>query len=460
MNHSEYQSPYSWRYASKEMKEVWSLAQTRLSWRKNWVVLATVQSEYGLVTKDQVDELSSQAPNVNIQRSLEIEAEIHHDLMAEIKMFAEQCPLAGGIIHLGATSMDIEDNATALQLKLANSIIISKLSQLLILFADKIEKYAGLVVMGHTHIQPAEPTTLGYRFAFYAQDLFYDLKQLKNYQVLGKGFKGAVGTGASYGELIGVDELENFELKLESLLGIKFFDITNQVSPRRQEFQILSILASIGSTLHKIAFDQRILQSPTYGELAEPFGKKQVGSSAMPFKKNPITAEKINSLARSLAQFPRVAWDNAANSLLERTLDDSANRRSLLAEAYLILDELLIASHRTLKNLIVNTEAINRNLAVYGPFSATESIMMAAVKNGGNRQKLHEILRNYSLESWDVIKNGGDNPLPNILTSSTILREYLSKEEIESKLDVRSHVGFAEKKSIALSKSIRAEIKS
>ena len=200
-----------------------------------------------------------------------------------------------------------------------------------------------LPLIALTHLQPAEPSTLGYRLASYAQDLLEDWHMLRERRqsLRGKGFKGAVGTGASYAELIGAENLAGFEQRLSEQLGLPFYPVATQVYPRKQDYRVLSALAGLGGSLYKFAFDLRILQSPSLGELSEPFGKKQVGSSAMPFKRNPISAEKIDSLARSLAQMPRVAWDNAAHSLLERTLDDSANRRSLLPEAFLITDELL-----------------------------------------------------------------------------------------------------------------------
>ncbi|MBT4002186.1 MAG: adenylosuccinate lyase, partial [Chloroflexi bacterium] len=319
MDHNKYQSPYTWRYGSEEIRQIWSEENKRLFWRKLWVALAEAQQEFGLVSKEQVKDLSDHAAQIDIPRALEIESEIHHDLVAELKTFAEQSTIGGGIIHLGATSMDIVDNADALRIKQSLEFILEGIKDLLSLLTNLIEEHANLQVMGHTHIQPAEPTTLGYRFAQYAQDIFLDYNNiLQLHETLkGKGFKGAVGSGAAFSDLIGKDNLDKFEQILSDKIGLNFFNITTQTYPRKQDYQISSAIAGLGASLHKMAFDIRILQSPPFGEISEEFSKNQVGSSAMPFKRNPINAEKINSLSRLLAQMPRVAWDNAANSLLE-----------------------------------------------------------------------------------------------------------------------------------------------
>jgi adenylosuccinate lyase len=343
MDYEVYQSPFSWRYGSTEMRQVWSEVNKRRIWRKLWVMLAAVQAEFGLVKQKQVEDLKNHADSVDIERALQIEAEIQHDLMAELKTFAEQAPAGGSILHLGATSMDIEDNADVLRMRQSLELILESLHELLLIFAAQIDAWAEVPLIAFTHIQPAEPSTLGYRMATYAQDLLMDWEHLSQLQsgLRGKGFRGAVGTSASYADLMGKENLEAFERRLSEELELEFFPVTTQVYPRKQDFWVLSALASLGASLYKFAFDLRILQSPPIGELSEPFGVKQVGSSAMPFKRNPVNAEKIDSLARVLAQFPRLAWDNAAHSLLERTLDDSANRRTLLPEAFLIADELL-----------------------------------------------------------------------------------------------------------------------
>lgn len=454
MDFENYQSPYSWRYGSKPMRRIWSEHNKRLIWRKLWVALAEAQAEFGLVNDEQISDLKAQAGNIDIRRALEIEAEIHHDLMAEIKTFAEQCPIGGRILHLGATSMDIVDNTDALRVKQSIRVIQIILTKLLVELLTLVEKYADTPIIALTHIQPAEPSTLGYRFAVYAQDLLTDWEYLASLDAVykGKGFKGAVGTAAAYTDLIGLDNFELFERLLSRKIGLEFFPIATQTYTRKQDYHLLHILASIGSTLYKFAFDLRILQSPPFGEWSEPFKEKQVGSSAMPFKRNPINAEKINSLGRMLAQMPRIAWDNAAHSLFERTLDDSANRRSLLPEAFLITDEMLTVTHKLIKGLVINSHALSANLQTYAPFAATEKILMLAVKRGGDRQELHELIREHSMVAWQEIQEGAGNPLSRRLLEDQKILSYLSSEEIQQMLDLQAHTGIAAERAKQISK--------
>ncbi len=455
-----YQSPYSWRYGSAEMRRTWSEHHKRLLWRKIWVVLAEVQCEYGLVRPEQAADLRAHMNNINLPRAMEIEAEIQHDLMAEVHTFAEQATLGGGIIHFGATSMDVEDNADALRLLQSLDLTLETLRGLLAVLSSLIDRYADTALIAFTHIQPAEPSTLGYRLAQYAQDLLSDLLNLRTVRIgiKGKGFKGAVGTGASYAELIGIDELANFESQLSAKLNLPFYPVASQTYPRKQDYTILAALAGMGQSLYKMAFDLRLLQSPPIGELSEPFGSKQVGSSAMPFKRNPIKAEKIDSLGRYLAQLPRVAWDNAAHSLLERTLDDSANRRTILPEAFLAADEMLNTARSILAGLQVDENALARNLGIYGPFAATERVMMAAVKAGASRQDMHELIRGQAMQAWESIRNGEPNPLAANLAVDTQILRFLTLDQVMELMDYRSHLGDAPKRSRELVKTIQREI--
>jgi adenylosuccinate lyase len=381
-------------------------------------------------------------------------------LVAELRVFAEQSKLGGGILHLGATSTDIEDNADALRLRSALDLLLESLTGLLRTLSRLIEAWADTPLIAFTHLQPAEPSTLGYRLASYAQDLLSDYEILRELRtsVRGKGFKGAVGTGAGFAELIGGQQLPGFEARLSEKLDLPFFEIATQVYPRKQDYQVVSALAGIGASLYKLAFDLRILQSPLVGELGEPFGENQVGSSAMPFKRNPIRAEKIDSLARYLASLPRLAWDNAAHSLLERTLDDSANRRILLPEACLATDEILRTSNSILSRLRVDETAMARNLTVYGPFAATERLLMALVKAGGDRQEFHERLRTLAMQAWDTVQSGGENPLPGLLVRDSHILKYLSKKAILERMDVRSHLGDAPRRARALAMSIQESL--
>lgn len=460
MTHPDpYVSPFTWRYGSPEMRELWSELYARRLYRRIWVAMARVQSHYGLVTTEQVADLEAHAEEVDFARSLEIEASIRHDVMAEIRAFAEQCPVGGGIIHLGATSMDVRDNATALQIRDALELLLPKLDALLLAFADQIERRADHPCIGFTHIQPAEPTTVGYRLAAYAQDLLIDRTDLVRVRAewRGKGFKGAVGTSASYQLLLeGRTDPATFEAEIMTELGLPAWPVANQTYPRRQDWAVLTALSGMGSTLYRFAFDLRILQNPTIGEWAEPFGKQQVGSSAMPFKRNPIRAENVNSLARHLAQLPRVAWDDAAHSLLERTLDDSANRRIILPEAFLIADELLGTVTRLVRDLRINEAAIARTLDIYGPFAGVEPLLMRLVKAGADRQGMHEILREVAMQAWSKVETGEPNPLVELLATDNRLLTHLDATTIRASLNARDYVGDAPERALALAQRIHS----
>ena len=456
-----YLSPFTWRYGTPAMRRLWSETNKRLLWRQVWVALAEVQSEYGVVKPEQAADLRRHMTEIDLPRALEIEADIQHDLMAEVRTFAGQCPVGGGTIHLGATSMDIEDNTDALRLRAGLELLLQSLSSLLQTMSLLIEKWADTPLMAFTHLQPAEPSTLGYRLALYGQDLLQDYQAIGKQAsgIRGKGFKGAVGTSAAYAELLGADKLAEFEKKLSRKLDLPFYPVASQVYPRKQDYDVVSVLAGLGASLYKLAFDLRLLQSPPIGELAEPFGEKQVGSSAMPFKRNPIRSEKINSLARFLASLPRIAWDNAAHSLLERTLDDSANRRILLPEACLAADELLRTANSIFSKLCVDEAAIARNLALYGPFAATERVLMALVKAGANRQDMHERIRSHALKAWEILSRGGENPLADDLCRDAELTEYLSEQDIRPLMVARSHLGDAPERARALAKAIQEIVK-
>jgi adenylosuccinate lyase len=442
------------------MRCLWSEAYKRQIWRQLWVALAEVQSEFGLVQPEQVDDLRAHVDDVDIPRALEIEAEIHHDLMAELKCFAEQALLGGPILHLGATSTDIEDNADVLRIRQSLDLIQEGLRNLLLEFASRIDAWADAPLIAFTHLQPAEPSTLGYRLATYAQDLLMDWEEITRVRALlrGKGFKGAVGTGASYAELFSVDKMADFEQQLSERLNLPFYPVATQVYPRKQDYQVISSLASMGASLYRFAFDLRILQSPPLGEWSEPFGSRQVGSSAMPFKRNPVNAEKIDSLARLLAQYPRLAWDNAAHSLLERTLDDSANRRTMLPEAFLIADEILNVVRRILGGLEINRSAMARNLSTYGPFAAIERLLMALSKAGANRQVMHERLRNHSMDAWSAIKSGKPNPLVDDISQDPEIYCYLPESRLRLFMDVSHYLGDAPQRAHDLAMVVRENL--
>ena len=452
-------SPFGWRYGSDAMRSLWSEAHKRRLWRRVWVALAEAQAEVGLVTPAQVDDLRAHADQIDIARAHQIEAEIHHDVMAEIKTFAEQCPVGGGIIHLGATSADIQDNADALLLRQALTLVLERLAEVLTALADQIERWAGTPCMGFTHLQPAEPTTVGYRLAQYAQDLLLDWEELARLraEVRGKGFKGAVGTSASYAQLLAGSGISpaDMEARVMARLGLEAYPVSTQTYPRKQDWRVLNGLAGLAASLYRMAFDLRLLQSPPLGEWHEPFGAKQVGSSAMPFKRNPINAENIDSLARLMAALPRVVWDNAAHSLLERTLDDSANRRVVLPQAFLAADELLRRAGRILRGLRVNEAAVARNLATYGVFAATERLLMALVRAGADRQAMHERIREHSMAAWAALQSGEPNPLVERLCADPEITRYLPPDRARELLDARAHIGDAPARAQEMAQRVR-----
>ncbi len=461
-NYETYISPFTWRYGSGAMRQIWSEENKRLLMRRVWVALATAQYQAGLVTAEQVTDLQAHMAAIDIPRALEIEKETRHDVMAEIRTFAEQCAVGGGIIHWGATSADITDNVDALRLRDAAVLIQAQLKELLLILAQKIEETAVIPTMAHTHIQPAEPTTLGYRFAVYAQDLLDDYHDLQTLigKIRGKGLKGAVGTQASYDELLADVAMSPAEMEAIAMaqLDLPYFPIATQTYTRQQDLRIQQVLAGIAASLHKFAMDFRVLQSPPFGEWAEPFGKKQVGSSAMPFKRNPINTENICSLARYVAGLPAVAWDNASQAILERSLDDSANRRVFQAEGFLATDEMLQRAIRVLKDMVIDETAVARNMETYGPFAATERVLMALVAAGGSRQDGHEWIRNASLQAWAALRDGQVNPLVDLLIANENITQYLTPDEVRGLMDANAHTGTAVTRATDFAKLVREEI--
>jgi adenylosuccinate lyase len=458
-SHDTFISPFTWRYGSAEMRHIWSEQHKRQLMRQVWLALATAQNQAGLVSDEQLSDLQTQVDNIDIARALEIEKETQHDVMAEIRTYAEQCPKGGGIIHWGATSADITDNVDALRLREAALHLRDQLMQLLENLAEKIEETAVIPTMAHTHIQPAEPTTLGYRFAVYAQDLLEDLNNLQSLiaNLRGKGLKGAVGTQASYAELLAGTGISSQEMEsiAMSKLNLPVFPIATQTYTRQQDLRIQQVLAGIAASLHKFALDFRVLQSPPFGEWAEPFGKKQVGSSAMPFKRNPINTENICSLARYIAGLPAVAWDNASQAILERSLDDSANRRLFQAEGFLATDEILRRANRIVAEMVIDEEAIARNMAIYGPFAATERVLMAMVSAGGSRQDGHEWIRELSLAAWAALRQGEPNPLIELMSADKRIGQYLEPDQIEALMDATAHTGTAVSRAQAMAQTVR-----
>lgn len=457
--HNTFISPFTWRYGSQEMRHIWSEVHKRRLMRQVWVALAAAQHEAGLVSAEQLAALESKVDEVVIDRALELERETRHDVMAEIRAFAEQCPAGAKIIHLGATSADITDNVDVLRLRQAGRLLAHQLETLLGHFANQIEAHATLPIMAYTHIQPAEPTTLGYRLAGYAQDLLENWQQLQTLlaNLRGKGLKGAVGTQASFQQLLAGTPISAQELEATVMarLALPYFSIASQTYPRQQDLHIQQWLAALAASLHKFALDFRLLQSPTIGEWREPFGRQQVGSSAMPFKRNPIQCENICSLARYVASLANVAWENASQAILERSLDDSANRRIFQAESFLATEEMLLKANQVVAGMVIDRPAVERNLATFGPFAATERVLMALVRAGADRQEGHEWIRQVSLQAWEQMGREGQNPLLDLLLSRPEIGQFLSESQIREAMNVEHHLGTAGERAWQFAQTVR-----
>jgi adenylosuccinate lyase len=459
MNDTTYASPFSWRYARAELRELFSERERRKLWRAVWIALAESQLRSGLVSQPELDDLRAHGTDIDLAAALAIEQEIGHDLMAEIRVFAQQATVGGGKIHLGATSMDVEDTVEMYRLRLALGYLQTSLDMLLQDFAAQIDAHAQTVCMGYTHLQPAEPTTIGYRLAVYAQDLLIDRVALMfaRAELTAKGIRGAVGTSASYARLLAGSGRTPAEQEAEILAAFDLSarDVATQTYPRKLDYLLLAQLAGMGASLSKFAADVRILGSPGFGELFEPFGNKQVGSSAMPFKRNPVLSERIDSLARLLPAYAGVAWQNAATNYLERTLDDSANRRTILPEALMCADELLSLARKVVTGLRVDERRVAENLRTYGPFSGTEAVLMDAAKAGADRQELHAAIRESAMTAYEALARGETNPLARLIADDERISRFVDPAEIRVQLDPTGHIGDAAQRARRLAARIR-----
>ena len=444
-----YLSPFTWRYGSPRMRNMFSEVERRTAWRRVWLALAEGEQELGLMSKAELEDIraASGKDRVDVTAAHELEGSIRHDLMAELRVFAGQAKKGGGKLHLGATSADIEDNADMMTYIMALDLVLADIGGCLSEARRRIVEFKGTVCMGWTHLQPAEPTTVGYRFANHAQDLVLDVRVIESVRALlsGKGVKGAVGTSASYKELAGSDsKVRGLEEKVMQKLGIPSLEVATQTYPRKLDYLILLALASVAQSCHKFGLDLRVMQSPAFGELSEPIRGEQVGSSAMPFKRNPVLAERMCSLARLVAVLPGVGFSNAANSILERTLDDSAARRIVMPEAFIAIDECLGIYRELMGGVRVYPSMIRRNLARYGPFAGTEAVMMKAVQRGADRQKVHEAIRKKSFAAWETVMQGRPNPIVRLLASEREISSRVSPRELKTLMKPEAHVGDAE----------------
>ena len=409
---SSYVSPLAVRFATPEMLENFSDLKKFRTWRRIWIALAEAQHELGLpVTREQIDELKAHRDDINFDAAREYERQFRHDVMAHVHAYGDLCPTARPIIHLGATSCEVGDNADVLILRDAMRIVRKKLVNVIDRLAVFAEEYRDMPTLGWTHYQPAQLTTVGKRAALWLLDLCMDLEELERRiaTLQLRGVKGTTGTQASYLELFGGDEAKVLQLEERVARKLDFdrcLPVTGQTYTRKVDFQILGALSGIGQSAHKFANDMRLLHN--LRELEEPFGKSQIGSSAMAYKRNPMRCERITGLARFLICLqPNTAF-TAATQWLERTLDDSSNRRLSLSEAFLSADAVLNIMLNVVSGIVVNKAMIDRNIARELPFMTTEAILMAAVKAGGDRQELHERIRQHSMTVARALREGAE----------------------------------------------------
>ena len=406
-----YESPLSSRYASAEMKYIFSPDRKFTTWRKLWVALAESEMELGLpVTQAQVDEMKAHITDIDYDDARRHEERVRHDVMAHVLAYGDVCPNARGIIHLGATSCYVTDNADILMLRDAIALIRKKLIEVMRRLAKFAMEYRALPTLGYTHLQPAQLTTVGKRACLWLQDLYMDLNELddaaKAVKLLGN--RGATGTQLSFMELFdgNGDRVDELEQRIAEKMGMTaVFDVSGQTYPRKLDSRVLSMLSAIAQSAYKFAQDLRLLQS--FREMEEPFEKEQIGSSAMAYKRNPMRSERICALARHIMTLTQDAQMTASTQWFERTLDDSANRRLSLPEAFLAADAVLELYANVAGGLVVYEKMITRRVNENLPFMATEDIMMEAVRMGADRQAIHERLRVHSQAAATRMKRDG-----------------------------------------------------
>ncbi|MDK2878110.1 MAG: adenylosuccinate lyase [Thermoanaerobacteraceae bacterium] len=438
-----YENPLIERYASKEMLTNFSPQKKFETWRKLWIALAEAEKELGLpITREQIDEMKSHVSDINFDDAEEFEKNTRHDVMAHVLAFGKQCPKAKPIIHLGATSAFVGDNTDIILMKDGLGIIKRKLINVINNLKDFALKYKDLPTLGFTHFQPAQLTTVGKRACLWIQDLATDLGDLEYQEqnLMLRGVKGTTGTQASFMKLFDNDE-EKVK-KLDSLVAAKMgfertFPITGQTYPRKLDSRVLQVLQSIAESAHKFAVDIRLLAS--LKEIEEPFEEKQIGSSAMAYKRNPMRCERITALSRYVIVNGLNPYITASNQWFERTLDDSANRRIVIPECFLAVDSILNIYMNVSRGLVVNSKVIEKHIFDELPFMATENILMEAVKRGGDRQELHEVIRMYSLEASRDVKQGGDNKLIEKIIKDGRFR--LNEMEIRQMLKPENFIG-------------------
>ena len=452
MSTDRYTSPLSERYASKEMQYIFSQDMKFSTWRKLWIALAETEMELGLsengkpvITQEQIDEMKAHVNDINYDVAKEREKLVRHDVMSHVYAYGQQCPKAAGIIHLGATSCYVGDNTDIIVMNEALKLVHKKLVSVIAELANFAEKYKDQPTLAFTHFQPAQPTTVGKRATLWTQEFLMDLEDLEYVQSTLKllGSKGTTGTQASFLELFDGDQetIDKIDPMIAEKMGFKScYPVSGQTYSRKVDTRVLNILAGIAASAHKMSNDIRLLQH--LKEVEEPFEKNQIGSSAMAYKRNPMRSERIASLSRYVMVDALNPAITSATQWFERTLDDSANKRLSVPEGFLAIDGILDLCLNVVDGLVVYPKVIYKHFMAEIPFMATENIMMDAVKQGGNRQELHEKIRQLSMEAGKTVKEEGkDNNLVDLIAADPAFG--LTKEQIEANLKPELYIGRA-----------------
>lgn len=441
-----YVSPLSERYASKEMQYIFSPDKKFKTWRKLWIALAETEKELGLdITQEQIDELKANADNINYDVAKEREKKVRHDVMSHVYAYGQQCPKAKGIIHLGATSCYVGDNTDIIVMTEALRLVKKKLLNVLDELAQFADNYKDLPTLAFTHFQPAQPTTVGKRATLWMQEFCLDLEDLDHVldgmKLLGS--KGTTGTQASFMELFDGDQkiIDMIDPMIAKKMGFKeCYPVSGQTYSRKVDTRVCNVLAGIAASAHKMSNDIRLLQH--LKEVEEPFEKNQIGSSAMAYKRNPMRSERIASLSRYVMAEALNPAMTSATQWFERTLDDSANKRLSIPEAFLAVDGVLDLCLNVVDGLVVYPKVIEKRLMSELPFMATENIMMDAVKAGGDRQEIHEKIRKLSMEAGKNVKiEGGENNLLDLIAADESFG--LTREELEACMEPSRYIGRA-----------------
>jgi adenylosuccinate lyase len=440
-----YVHPLTDRYASREMQEVFSPGRRFGIWRRLWLALAESEAELGLdIPRDALAQMKAELDTIDLGRAAALEKRFRHDVMAHVHLFGEDAPAAKAIIHLGATSAFVTDNADLILHREALELIRERLVRCVAALADFAKEHAGVATLAYTHFQPAQPTTVGKRATLWIQDLLLDIEEIDHR--LGtlrfRGVKGTTGTQASFLELFegDHDKVEALDASVSRRMGfVTTFAVSGQTYTRKIDYQVQAALSGAAISISKIGHDLRLLAH--LREVEEPFEEEQIGSSAMPYKRNPMRAERMCGLARHVITLLQDPAFTAATQWLERTLDDSANRRVSIPDAFLSLDGCLVLLENVAKGLVVNPEVIRKNLAEHLPFMAVETILMHAVSRGGDRQQLHERLRRHSIEAAQQMKEGADVDLLGRIAADRAFG--LSRADLDRLADAAKYVGRA-----------------